>query len=82
MGAKAAVGILHKRKLAAVPDHEREALHDELAEEHERLAGGVDSAIDIGVVDEKIDPAHTRSKLTEALAQAPARRGRHKNIPL
>jgi len=42
----------------------------------------VDSAIEIGVVDDKIDPAHTRSKLTEALAQAPARRGRHKNIPL
>jgi acetyl-CoA/propionyl-CoA carboxylase carboxyl transferase subunit len=82
MGAKAAVGILHKRKLAAAPEHEREALHDELAEEHERIAGGVDSAIDIGVVDEKIDPAHTRSKLTEALAEAPARRGRHKNIPL
>jgi acetyl-CoA/propionyl-CoA carboxylase carboxyl transferase subunit len=82
MGAKAAVGILHKKKLAAAPDHEREALHDELAAEHERIAGGVDSAIEIGVVDEKIDPAHTRSKLTEALAQAPARRGRHKNIPL
>jgi acetyl-CoA/propionyl-CoA carboxylase carboxyl transferase subunit len=82
MGAKAAVGILHKRKLAAAPDHEREALHDQLADEHERIAGGVDNAIDIGVVDEKIDPAHTRSKLTEALAQAPARRGRHKNIPL
>ncbi len=82
MGAKAAVGILHKKKLAAAPDHEREALHDELAAEHERLAGGVDNAIDIGVVDEKIDPAHTRSKLTEALAEAPARRGRHKNIPL
>jgi acetyl-CoA/propionyl-CoA carboxylase carboxyl transferase subunit len=82
MGAKAAVGILHKKKLAAALDHEREALHDELAAEHERLAGGVDNAIDIGVVDEKIDPAHTRSKLTEALAQAPSRRGRHKNIPL
>jgi acetyl-CoA/propionyl-CoA carboxylase carboxyl transferase subunit len=82
MGAKAAVGILHKKKLAAAPDDEREALHDELAAEHERLAGGVDNAIEIGVVDEKIDPAHTRSKLTEALAQAPARRGRHKNIPL
>ncbi|MGH3555870.1 MAG: carboxyl transferase domain-containing protein, partial [Mycobacterium sp.] len=82
MGAKAAVGILHKKKLAAAPDHEREALHDELADEHERIAGGVDSAIDIGVVDEKIDPAHTRSKLTQALAEAPARRGRHKNIPL
>lgn len=82
MGAKAAVGILHKKKLAAAPEHEREALHDQLAAEHERIAGGVDSALDIGVVDEKIDPAHTRSKLTEALAQAPARRGRHKNIPL
>jgi acetyl-CoA/propionyl-CoA carboxylase carboxyl transferase subunit len=82
MGAKAAVGILHKKKLAAAPDHEREALHDELAAEHERLAGGVDNAIEIGVVDEKIDPAHTRSKLTAVLAEAPARRGRHKNIPL
>ena len=82
MGAKAAVGILHRKKLAAAPDHEREALHEELAAEHERIAGGVDSAIDIGVVDAKIDPAHTRSKLTQALAQAQHRRGRHKNIPL
>jgi acetyl-CoA/propionyl-CoA carboxylase carboxyl transferase subunit len=83
MGAKAAVGILHKRKLAAVEDAaEREALHKELALEHERIAGGVDSAIEIGVVDEKIDPAHTRSKITQALAEAPARRGRHKNIAL
>ncbi|HTY26628.1 MAG TPA: acyl-CoA carboxylase subunit beta, partial [Mycobacterium sp.] len=82
MGAKAAVGILHKKKLAAAPDHEREALHEELAIEHERIAGGVDSAIELGVVDEKIDPAHTRSKLTQVLAEAPSRRGRHKNIPL
>jgi acetyl-CoA/propionyl-CoA carboxylase carboxyl transferase subunit len=82
MGAKAAVGILHKKKLAAAEDHERDALHEELAAEHERLAGGVDNAIEIGVVDEKIDPAHTRSRITAALAEAPARRGRHKNIPL
>jgi acetyl-CoA/propionyl-CoA carboxylase carboxyl transferase subunit len=82
MGAKAAVGILHKRRLAAAPDDEREALHEQLAEEHERVAGGVDAAIEIGVVDEKIDPSRTRSKLTEALAEAPERRGRHKNIPL
>ena len=82
MGAKAAVGILHKKKLAAASEDEREALHEELAAEHERIAGGVDSAIEIGVVDEKIDPSHTRSKLTQALAEAPARRGRHKNIPL
>ena len=82
MGAKAAVGILHKKKLAAAAPEDREALHEELAAEHERITGGVDSAIEIGVVDEKIDPAHTRSKLTQALAEAPARRGRHKNIPL
>jgi acetyl-CoA/propionyl-CoA carboxylase carboxyl transferase subunit len=82
MGAKAAVGILHRKKLAAASDHERDALHEELAAEHEKIAGGVDSAIEIGVVDEKIDPAHTRSKLTQALAEAPQRRGRHKNIPL
>jgi acetyl-CoA/propionyl-CoA carboxylase carboxyl transferase subunit len=82
MGAKAAVGILHKKKLAAAPDHERDALHEELALEHERITGGVDSAIELGVVDEKIDPAHTRSKLTQVLAEAPSRRGRHKNIPL
>ncbi len=56
MGAKAAVGILHKRKLAAAADTRRDALHEELAAEHERIAGGVDSAIDIGVVDAKIDP--------------------------
>jgi acetyl-CoA/propionyl-CoA carboxylase carboxyl transferase subunit len=82
MGAKAAVGILHKRKLAAAAPEDREALHEELAAEHERIAGGVDSAIEIGVVDEKIDPSHTRSRVTQALAEAPARRGRHKNIPL
>ncbi len=82
MGAKAAVGILHKKKLAAAAEHEREALHEELAAEHERIAGGVDNAIELGVVDEKIDPAHTRGKLARALADAPARRGRHNNIPL
>ncbi|MFH5208292.1 acyl-CoA carboxylase subunit beta [Antrihabitans spumae] len=82
MGAKAAVGILHKRALAAAPDDEREALHDRLAAEHEAIAGGVGRAVEIGVVDEIIDPAKTRSKITAALAAAPARRGNHKNIPL
>lgn len=82
MGAKAAVGILHKRALAAAPEEEREALHDRLAAEHEAIAGGVGRAISIGVVDELIDPAKTRSRVTAALAAAPAKRGQHKNIPL
>ncbi|MFE2758012.1 acyl-CoA carboxylase subunit beta [Actinosynnema sp. NPDC059335] len=82
MGAKAAVGILHRKKLAAVPDEEREALHAELVAEHERIAGGVDRAIAIGVVDEVVEPTRTRRKLAEALAAAPAGRGAHGNIPL
>jgi len=82
MGAKAAVGILHRRALAAADESDREALHVRLAEEHERIAGGVDRALAIGVVDEVIDPAHTRRKLVEALAAAHAGRGAHGNIPL
>ncbi|WP_447006294.1 acyl-CoA carboxylase subunit beta [Saccharothrix isguenensis] len=82
MGAKAAVGILHRKKLAAVPDEEREALHASLVEEHERIAGGVERAIAIGVVDEVVEPTRTRRKLAQALAAAPAGRGAHGNIPL
>jgi acetyl-CoA/propionyl-CoA carboxylase carboxyl transferase subunit len=82
MGARAAVGILHRKRLAAAPQEDRETLHAQLTEEHERIAGGVDRAMAIGVVDEVIDPCSTRRKLAEALAAAPAGRGAHGNIPL
>ena len=82
MGASAAVGILHRKKLAAAPPGEREALHAQLAEEHEKIAGGVGRAMELGVVDELIDPSHTRRAIAEALAAAPAGRGAHGNIPL
>ncbi|RJO69019.1 acyl-CoA carboxylase subunit beta [Nocardia panacis] len=82
MGAKAAVGILHKKALAAAPESDREALHQRLTIEHERIAGGVERAIAIGVVDEVIDPAKTRSILAAALAAVPARAAHNKNIPL
>jgi acetyl-CoA/propionyl-CoA carboxylase carboxyl transferase subunit len=82
MGASAAVGILHRKKLAAAQPGEREALHAQLAEEHERIAGGVGRAMELGVVDELIEPSRTRAALTEALAAAPAGRGAHGNIPL
>src|SRR5207237_5711523 len=55
MGATAAVGILHRKKLAAAPPGEREALHAALAVEHERIAGGVARALELGVVDEIIE---------------------------
>jgi acetyl-CoA/propionyl-CoA carboxylase carboxyl transferase subunit len=82
MGASAAVGILHRKKLAAAAPGEREALHAQLAEEHARLAGGVGRAMEIGVVDELIEPSRTRAEVAAALAAVPAARGAHGNIPL
>ncbi len=82
MGAVAAVRILHRRRLAEVPDDLRAQVEQELAEEHERLAGGVDRAMEIGVVDEVLEPAVTRSGLARAIAEAPQLRGAHGNIPL
>ncbi|HEY3015325.1 MAG TPA: carboxyl transferase domain-containing protein [Nocardioides sp.] len=86
MGAVAAIRILHRRKLAEVADDIRPAVEAELAAEHERIAGGVDKAVEIGVVDEVVEPAYTRSAIARAIAEAlPATgvlRGAHGNIPL
>jgi acetyl-CoA/propionyl-CoA carboxylase carboxyl transferase subunit len=82
MGASAAVNILHRKRLATAPPEEREALRAQLIEEQIRVAGGVARALEIGVVDEVIEPARTRRRLAEALAAAPAARGAHGNIPL
>jgi acetyl-CoA/propionyl-CoA carboxylase carboxyl transferase subunit len=82
MGAEAAVGILHRKKLAACPDEEREALRATLVAEQQRTAGGVDRGLALGVIDEVIDPRHTRGAIAAALANAPAGRGHHTNIPL
>jgi acetyl-CoA/propionyl-CoA carboxylase carboxyl transferase subunit len=82
MGAVAAVRILHRRKLAAVAEDARAQVEAELAVEHAQLAGGLDRAVEIGVVDEVVEPARTRSALARAIAAAPARRGQHGNIPL
>jgi acetyl-CoA/propionyl-CoA carboxylase carboxyl transferase subunit len=82
MGPVAAVRILHRRKLAAVPDEERHALEEQLAAEHEKIAGGLDRARDLGVIDEVLDPAKTRRAIANAIAEATPARGAHGNIPL
>jgi acetyl-CoA/propionyl-CoA carboxylase carboxyl transferase subunit len=82
MEAEAAVGVLHRGRLAAAPDEERDRLRARLVAEHQQLAGGVDKATRIGVVDAVIPPEQTRKFLAEALAAAPAGRGHHGNIPL
>ena len=76
------MNILHRKKLAATPPEEREALRAQLIEEQIRVAGGVNRALEIGVIDEVIKPSETRRRLAEAIAAAPAARGAHGNIPL
>lgn len=83
MGAVAAVRILHRRKLAEVPSDLLATVEAELAAEHERIAGGVDKAVQIGVVDEIITPDTTRSRLAKALRDNDhGYSGGHGNIPL
>ena len=83
MGPVAAVRILHRRKLAAVADDVRPQLEAELAAEHERIAGGVEKAVEIGVVDEIVTPRTSRSALATAIREADVgTRGDHTNIPL
>src|SRR5215213_8043367 len=83
MGPVAAVRILHRRKLAAVADDVRPQVEAELATEHERIAGGVEKAVEIGVVDEIVTPFGTRSALARAIRDTDTgARGGHTNIPL
>lgn len=83
MGAVAAVRILHRRKLAEVPADLLATVEAELAAEHERIAGGVDKAVQIGVVDEIIEPSVTRSRLASVVRDNDhGYRGTHTNIPL
>ena len=82
MGSIAAIRILHRRKLADVPEDVRAEIEQELADEHELIAGGIDKAKALGVVDEVIEPSMTRSALAGAIVAAAPLRGRHSNIPL
>ena len=65
MSARAAVGIVHRRELiaAADPDAERHRLADAYAREHL----GAAAAAAAGFVDEIVDPADTRDRLSWAL---------------
>jgi len=82
MGSVAAVRILHRRKLAEVGEALRPSLELELAAEHEKLAGGIEKAVAMGVVDDVVSPSRTRSVIAAAIAAAPQNRGTHGNIPL
>lgn len=82
MGSVAAIRILHRRRLAEVPQESREQVELELAAEHEVISGGITRAVEMGVVDEVVEPAHTRRRVAEVLLDTPGVRGQHGNIPL
>jgi acetyl-CoA/propionyl-CoA carboxylase carboxyl transferase subunit len=82
MGAVAAVRVLNRRLLADLPEDQREATELTLAAEHDKVSGGISRAVEIGAVDEIIEPNKTRSALARAISEAPHRRGSHGNIPL
>jgi acetyl-CoA/propionyl-CoA carboxylase carboxyl transferase subunit len=82
MGAVAAVRVLNRRLLADLPEDQREATELTLAAEHDKISGGIARAVEIGAVDEIIEPNKTRSALAKAISEAPHRRGSHGNIPL
>jgi acetyl-CoA/propionyl-CoA carboxylase carboxyl transferase subunit len=82
MGAIAAVRILHRRTLASVPPEQLHEAEAELAAQHEATAGGLQRAVEIGVIDAIIEPSQTRRELARAIAEAPQLRGMHANIPL
>jgi acetyl-CoA/propionyl-CoA carboxylase carboxyl transferase subunit len=82
MGAVAAVRVLHRRRLAEVAEDLRPQMEQDLAAEHEQLAGGLGRAVEIGVVDEIVEPSATRTAIAAAIAAAPQLRGAHGNIPL
>ncbi|RBQ19900.1 acyl-CoA carboxylase subunit beta [Spongiactinospora rosea] len=82
MGSKAAVRLLKRRQLAAVSEEERPALEERLTAEYEEMTGGLARAMELGVVDEILEPANTRGAIVKVLAQATPARGAHGNIPL
>ncbi len=82
MGAVAAIRILHRRRLADMPEDARAQVELELAAEHEVISGGVARAVEIGVVDQIVEPARTRTAVAQVILDTPGVRGQHGNIPL
>lgn len=83
MGSVAAVRILHRRRLAELSDEQQRAeMELELAAEHEVISGGVTRAVELGFVDEIVDPTETRRKVAKVILDTPGVRGLHGNIPL
>ncbi|MFL5911863.1 MAG: acyl-CoA carboxylase subunit beta [Gaiellaceae bacterium] len=83
MGAAQAIGITHRREIAAADDADatRMRLAEQYAEEHL----GAQAAAHKGVIDELVAPSETRGRLIAALDALRAKRGgegRVRNMPI
>jgi acetyl-CoA carboxylase carboxyltransferase component len=68
MSARAAVGIVHRRELAAAPEgSERDGLRLQLADAYAEEHLGAHAAAAAGFIDEFVEPADTRERLSWAL---------------
>ncbi len=87
MGAEGAVNVVRRRALAEAPESEREALRASLVAEYRRQFAHPFAAAEQGLVDDVIEPRHTRARLIDALHMLRNKRRRnpprkHGNIPL
>jgi acetyl-CoA/propionyl-CoA carboxylase carboxyl transferase subunit len=82
MNAESAVSVLHRRRLAAATDDERDELRRRLVEDYEAEFAGAEQGVACGVIDAVIAPADTRAEIASVLAAHPARPAHLGNIPL
>ncbi len=85
MGASAAVGIIHRRRIAEAEDPEAE--RESLIADYEQKFNNPMVAAEMGFIDDIIDPRETRPYLIKALSMVSTRRPerpprKHGNIPL
>jgi propionyl-CoA carboxylase beta chain len=85
MGASAAVGIIHRRRIAEAEDPEAE--RERLIADYEEKFNNPMVAAEMGFIDDIIDPRETRPYLIKALSMVRTRRPerpprKHGNIPL
>ena len=88
MGAEGAVSIVHKKKLASLPEEEKQAYFDEQVALYEKNFMNANTALHEGFADELLAPQDLRSRLSDDLRilsnKHPLLRisKRHGNIPL
>ena len=76
LGARQAVGIIHRRAIEASPNPHAE--HDRLAAEYAEQHLSAETAAEAGDVDEVIEPDETRERLTWALTMLAGANGRRR----